>query len=342
MKNIHESVFMSSLRALFVSFFAVIGLAVAVTLVCLTYYGLSSAIEEESFSSKIKILPNAEGDRTKLSSNTPILLQISIDGEIGKDRLTGKHFEEILLETHEDALKGRIKGILLFINSPGGGVNDSDIIYRLLKEYKESYNIPIYAYIDGLCASGGYYAACAANKIYATHSSLVGSIGVLSWPPFVNLSEAMKKIGVDSLTLSAGRGKDELNPFRAWETDEHHHYQTIINFYYNRFVDIVCSNRKLDKEILIQDHGAKVYPAPEAQTIGLIDGEGYTRAQVLAELAQAAGIEKKYQVIGFETKSWWTKLMKEESNSPLITGKIKHEFPLPSYHGNPFSYLFIP
>lgn len=342
MKGIHESVFMSSLRALFVSFFSIMGIAIAVTAVCLAYYGLASAVEEETFSSKVKILPDAEGSRTKLSSSTPILLQISIDGEIGKDKLTGKHIEEILLDTHEDALKGRVKGILLVINSPGGGVNDSDIIYHLLMQYKDQYHVPIYAYVNGLCASGSYYAACAADKIYATDVSLIGSIGVLSWPPFMNLSDAMEKVGVSSLTLSAGKGKDELNPFRIWQPDEQHHYQTLINFYYNRFVNIVSSDRKLDKEILVKDCGAKVYPASEALTIGLIDGEGYSRAKVLKELAHAAGIDKRYQVVGFETKSWWKKLMKEESQSPLITGKIKHELPLPMHHGNPFSYIFIP
>ncbi len=330
------------MRALFVSFFAVVGIAVAIAAVGIGYYALVTIVEEESLPSKVKVLPDAEGSRTKLSSSTPVLLQIKLDGEIGKGKLTGKEIEEILLDTHEDALKGRVKGILLVIHSPGGDANDSDVIYHLLKEYKEKYRIPIFAFIDGLCASGGYYIACAADKVFATSVSLVGSIGVVSWPPFMNVTDAMEKIGVNALTLSAGKGKDELNPFRTWKPDEQQNYQNIIHFLYDEFVAIVSADRKINREVIVKELGAKVFPAHEALTLGLIDGNGYNRAQAVRELAKAAGIETHYQVVGFETESWWKKLMKEGSRSPLITGKIKHEFPLPRHHGNPFSYLFIP
>ena len=341
MKNLHESVFMSALRAFFTALFAVLGIAVACTVIGLTYAGIASAVKEESFSSNVKILPDADGNRKKLSASTPILLQISIDGEIGKDKLTGKNIEEILLDSRDAAFeKGRIKGILLTINSPGGGVTDSDMIYCQLKQYKERYGVPIFAYVDGLCASGGYYIACAADKIYSSNVSLVGSIGVLSWPPFMNLVDALEKIGVSALTLSAGEGKDEMNPFRAWQPDEQKQYQTLINFYYNHFVEIVSTDRSIEREKVVQTLGAKVFPAPEALNLGLVDKIGYTRNRALTELAQIAGIEGKYQVIGFESSSWWKKLMKEEATSPLLTGKIKHELPLPLHKGNPFSYIW--
>ena len=184
MKTFHESVFMSALRAFFIALFAVLGIAIACTIIGVTYAGIAAAVKEESFASNIKILADADGNRKKLSASTPVLLQISIDGEIGKDKLTGKKIEEILLDSRDAAFeKGRIKGILLVINSPGGGVTDSDMIYSHLKQYKELYGVPVFAYVDGLCASGGYYIACAADKIYSSNVSLLGSIGVLSWPP---------------------------------------------------------------------------------------------------------------------------------------------------------------
>jgi protease-4 len=342
MKGVNESIFMSSLRALFASFFAVVGIAIAVTAICLVYYGLYSVVEEESLPSKVKVLPDAAGDRKKLASSTPVLLQITLDGEIGEGKLTGKEIQEVLLETREDALKDRVKGILLVINSPGGGVNDSDIIYRLVKQYKENYKIPIFAYVNGLCASGGYYIACATDKIYASHVSLIGSIGVLSWPPFVNLVDTMEKVGMKALTLTAGKGKDELNPFRTWQPDEQKNNQALLDYFYTRFVDIVATDRKIDKEILVHECGAKVYPAPQAHALGFIDGQGYSLPQALTELATAAGITQKYQVVGVESQSWWKKLMKGENHSPFMTGKIKHELALPNQRGNPFSYLFIP
>lgn len=339
MKMIHESVFMSSLRAFFTAFFAVLGVAIAVLIVSLSFYGIFSASDDQSFSSDVKILPDANGNRKKLSSSTPIVLQITLDGEIGKDKLTGKKIEEILLDSREDAFEtDRVKAILLVINSPGGGVNDSDAIYRALKEYKARYNVPIYSYVDGLCASGGFYVACASDKIFASDVSLIGSIGVLSWPPFLNVSDTLEKMGINSVTLFAGKGKDEMNPFRRWADGEQEHYQQLINFYYQRFVNIVVSDRPIDKLKLEEKIGAEVYPALEAEKLGLIDECSASRSQALTALAKKAGIEGKYQVVGFETRSWWKKLAKEEPQSPLFSGKIKHELILPQSGGNPFYY----
>jgi signal peptide peptidase SppA len=338
MKEVHESIFMSALRAFFKGLFGILGIAIAIVLVLLGYYGFYSIEKEETFSSKIKLLPDAHGDRAKLSAQHPVLLQITLDGLIGSDKLTGKEVEDLLLNTQEEALKERpIKGILLVINSPGGSVNDSDIIYHHIKNFKETHKIPVYVYVDGLCASGGYYIACAADQIYASEVSLVGSIGVLSWPPFMNLVDGLEKIGVSTLTLTAGHGKDEMNPFRAWKPDEQKHYQTLLDYYYEKFVGIVSNQRSIEKETIINTLGAKVFPAPEAAKLGLVILCCTSRNEALKALAKAANIEGKYQVIGFETQSWWKKWLKEES--PLVTGKIKHEISLPTSNRNPFSFI---
>lgn len=342
MKGIYESVFMSSLRAFFVTLFGSLGIATACIAVVLVYSLVAAGVKEESLPSKVKVLADASGNRDKLSSSHPVLLQISLDGEIGKEKLTGKQIDEVLLESREDVLTNRVKGILLVINSPGGGAHDSDVIYRLIKEYKEKYQIPIFAFVDGMCASGGYYIACAADKIYASSVSMIGSIGVLSWPPFMNVVDALDKIGVNALTLSAGQGKDEMNPFRTWKPDEQKQYQTLINFYYNTFVDIVAEGRPIPRETIINDLGAKVFPAPEAVSLGLINESGASRNQALTALADTAGIKGKYQVVGFESESWWKKLFKEQAGQPLFKGTLKHEMGLPIHNGNPFSYIFRP
>ncbi len=342
MKPINESVFISSVRAFFVTLFGALGIGAATLAIILSYVLIVAGIKEESLPSNVKVLADASGSRKKLSSSHPVILEISFDGEIGKDKLTGKNIEDLLLDTREDALKDRVKGILLVIDSPGGGVNDSDRIYRLLKKYREQYNIPIYAYVNGLCASGGYYISCAANKIYASNISLIGSIGVLSWPPFMNVTDTMKKIGVNALTLIAGTDKDQLNPFRDWKPDEQKHYQSLINFFYNDFVQVVSQNRSIPKEKIINELGAKVFPAPEAISLGLADVGESSRNETLTALVNAAGIKDKYQVVGYESESWWKKLVKEESDSPLLTGKIKHELSLPTHNGNPFSFIYRP
>ncbi|MFN0065421.1 MAG: S49 family peptidase, partial [Chlamydiales bacterium] len=261
-------------------------------------------------------------------------------------QVTAAKIEEMLLDSREDSLKnGRVKGILLVINSPGGSANESNIIYRLLKQYKERYDVPIYSYVNGFCASGGYYIACATDKILANEVSLIGSVGVLGWPPYMNVSDALEKIGVNSKTVFAGKGKDEMNPFRAWKPDEGLSRQQIVDFYYSTFVNIVTENRpNLPEEKLINDYGAEIYPAYLAKEYGYIDESNLLLSDALGLLATASGIneDEKYQVITFKTKSWWKEAIKSQSESPLLTGKIKHVFSLPGSEDMSPQYIYVP
>src|SRR5262249_17478848 len=145
-----------------------------------------------------------------------------------------------------------------------------------------------------------------------------------------------------SLTLSAGKGKDEMNSFRTWKPDEQKNYQELIDFYYQNFVAIVSQHRPMDKEAVIHTLGAKVYPAPEALKLGLVDHCCVSRSQVLTDLAKEAHIEGKYQVVGYESTPWWKSWLKEKASSPLLTGKIKHELALPTHKSNPISYIYVP
>jgi protease-4 len=348
MRIVHESIFSSALRAFFVTLFGIIGLMLGVALICGAIYGIASLSEEDGLSSDIKILADANGKRKELSSDSPVILQISFEGEIGSDALTWKKIERQLLKSRDDEFKhDRVKGIFLHINSPGGGVIDSDVIYRELEEYKKRYNVPIFAFIDGICASGGYYIASVADKIYASDVSIIGSVGVLAWPPFVNISSILEKFGVESLTLYAGKGKDELNPLRPWKPGEQESYQKLINYYYDRFVQVVLERRpNLNEEKLVKTYGADVFPAPHAADLGYIDSSGYTRSKALKELALASGIKEDapYQVISFESKTWWKELFKERPF--FLSEKIKHEWVLPKELKRDASqflqYRFIP
>jgi protease IV len=342
MTQYHEPLFKSAFRSFLVAFFGIAGIAVGLACLILPLVAIYHSPKKESFSKKVSFLPDANGNRKELSSSTPLLLQISLDGKIGADQLTGKKIEEILLDAQEGTLKNRVKGVLLMINSPGGGVNDSDMISRSLKEFKERYRVPVYAYVNGLCASGGYYIAVIADKIYASDVSLIGSIGVLSWPPFVNVADALEKIGVDSITVSAGKGKDAMNPFREWGPDEQKQQQELIDYYYLQFVNHVTAARPiLNRNLLIEEWGAHVFPAPRAEEMGLIDGCHSTRSEVVKELAKAAAISEGYQVVGFETKSWWRRLFSQNSASWLFSGKIKHEIVLPHENSPSFNYLYV-
>lgn len=102
------------------------------------------------------------------------------------------------------------EGIILFIDSPGGGVYESDEAYLALLDYKEQTGRPVYAYMGQLAASGGYYIACAADYIMANRNTLTGSIGVISGQVF-DITELLQKTGIKSETIHAEKTK-------TWET----------------------------------------------------------------------------------------------------------------------------
>lgn len=339
-----ESLFYRSVRAFFTGLFGTIGFMIALFLFFMGIALLYSLSEKEEYGSDIKLRPDAEGHRKKIAMDSPVLLEIPIEGVIGGDSLSAEKIEEILLKSREKTLKpARVKGILLTVNSPGGGVISSDQIYHLLTQYKEHYEVPIFAYIDGLCASGGYYISCAADKIYASDVSLIGSVGVIT-PPFFNVSETIKKIGAEARVLYAGKGKDAMNPFRPWKEGEEENYKQLIDYYYTMFVQIVTSKRPdIDKQKLIEVYGAKVFPPFQAQEDGYIDVIDASRSMVLQDLARAAKIPEgeKYQVITFKSQTTWNKIF--QSRSPLLTGELKHTLNIAgeesSSNGLPFSFL---
>lgn len=323
-----DSIFYAAFRSLFTALFGVIGIGLGLILILLLIGSVS--MSDTKIDSKLKttnveeILPNAEGKRQQLSKEAPVILQIDIDGIIGTEDLDRHTIRKQLVESREGSFKNnRVKAILLHINTPGGTVVDADGIYRALKEYKERYKVPVYAYVDGLCASGGLYVAAAADKIYASDVSLIGSVGVLA-PTFANLSKMLEKIGIETLTLTAGKDKDAMNPFRPWKPGEEQNYQDLIDYYYRHFVNIMVNNRPINKEELIKDYGAQVFTAPEAVNRGFIDVSDISLGETIKQINKEIGIDSDYyQVVKLKQKDWWSRLFSE--NSLLRTGKIQHD-----------------
>ena len=348
-----QSIFLSAMRSFFVSFFAIIGLCLGFIPALLIVGSISSlstpnstAVLETIYTPEI--VANADGVRKKLSDDTPIILKLNVSGIIGTDSLNMKSFRTQLNESREGVFENNpIQAILLHIESPGGTVVDADGIYRAIKSYKEQYKVPVYAYVDGLCASGGMYIAAAADKIYASDVSLIGSIGVIS-PPIFNFSKTMEKLGVESLTLSAGIGKDDLNSFRPWKADEGQVYQKIINYYYDHFVNVMTTNRPLlNKTKLIEVYGANVFSAEQAKDYGFIDEAGISLNDTIRHLTSSLNIsDDNYQIIQLDKKNWMTEIFGAYSNSAILKGEIRHKLDFGSELNsdlmNQFLYLYRP
>jgi protease IV len=341
-----DSIFYSALRAVVVSFCVVLGLCLGFVFLSMLFGSLSSGTIDTKLSATHteEILPNALGKRVSLSSTSPVILQVNIEGIIGTEELSEETIRSQLVESREGSFKNdRVKGILLYINTPGGTVTGADGIYRILKEYKERYKIPIYAYVDGLCASGGMYVAMAADKVIASDTSLIGSVGVIA-PAFMNVTKLLEKIGVDTMTISAGKGKDAMNPLRPWKPGEEDNYKYLIDFYYNHFVELVTKHRpEISKEQLTKEYGAQIFPAPLAEEYGFIDHSGISLADTLQALVHAAEIpDDEYQVIRLEHKGWWKTLFSGKNN--FLMGKVEHRLSIsPEIDillSNQFLYLY--
>lgn len=339
------SVVSTAFRAFLRAFFAILGVGCGV----LAMVALIGAISSEDKGGKLtsqlteEILPNSKEVREPLGKEAPVLLQIDLNGIIGTEELNGEKIRQILVESREgDYQSDRVKGLLLYINTPGGTVTDANAIFQAILDYKTKYQVPVYAYVDGLCASGGVYVSLAADKIYASSVSLVGSVGVIA-PSFLNVTKLLDKIGVEALTLSAGEGKDALNPLRVWKPGEEDSYKAILDFYYRQFVDLVVAHRpQISQEALVSRYGAKVFPAPLAKEYGYIDEVGMRLQQTVADLARAAKIEEDhYQLIRLADKGWWKGLFRSIQNG--TSNRMVHTFSLSPMHDTLFrgEYLYL-
>ena len=189
------------------------------------------------------------------------------------------------------------------------------------------------------------YIACAAEKIFATSSSIVGSIGVRLGPAF-NFADAMQKVGVKSLTLTEGKNKDLLNPFRPWKENEGSSLQENIEVEYKQFVDTVANARPLlTKEKLINEYGASIYAASIGAKLGYVDEGNSNYDQALKSLVSKAEITEKYQVIQIEPHQSFFKDL-ATARASLLEGKIKHVLPTGTFTTTEMSgqllYLYQP
>jgi protease-4 len=163
-----------------------------------------------------------------------------------------------------------IKVLILDINSPGGGVTDSDLIFSSLNELNKTK--PVIAYVQGLGASGGYLVACASRRIIASEASILGSIGVISVRPV--LSDLLNKLGVKINVNKTGEYKDSGSTWRKQTKNDSVYLQEFIDDYYTRFIQIVSKNRKEDIATIKEIADGKIYWAPKAKELGLIDEIG--------------------------------------------------------------------
>ncbi|WP_455378468.1 signal peptide peptidase SppA [Petrachloros mirabilis] len=180
-------------------------------------------------------------------------------------------FKEDLTKAAKD---DRVKAVVLRINSPGGTVNASDILYHELKTFKASRKIPLIVSMMDVAASGGYYTAMAADAIFVHPSTVTGSIGVIMLT--VNAGGLLEKVGMEANAITSGPRKDMGSPFRTMTADEKAIFQGVIDSFYLRFLHVVEEGRpRLSADQIKRLADGRIYSGEQAKEAGLVDEIGY-------------------------------------------------------------------
>ncbi|HPL64521.1 MAG: signal peptide peptidase SppA [Syntrophales bacterium] len=214
----------------------------------------------------------------------------------------------------------RIKAVVIRIDSPGGGVAPSQEIYDAVLELRKKKNVV--ASMGSVAASGGYYIACAAERIIANPGSVTGSIGAVMH--FSNFEETLKKLGIRASVVKSGRYKDSGSPLRDMTSEERNLFQGVIDDIHDQFVEAVSANRKIPKEKMKEYADGRIFTGRQALKLGLVDSLGDLESAVRT-VAELAGIKGKPDIVYPKEKgiSFWKYLLEEASSQ--ITGKLKEE-----------------
>ncbi len=174
---------------------------------------------------------------------------------------------------HKAFSKGKPKAVAITINSPGGSPSQSSLIAARIRRLAEEKEVKVYAFVEDVAASGGYYIASAADEIWVDHHSITGSIGVIS--AGFGFNQLMDRYGVERRVYTAGKSKSMLDPFRPEKEEDIARLKVLHEHIHTAFIDHVKSRRgdKLNAEMELFD--GSIWAGEQAIETGLVDGVGH-------------------------------------------------------------------
>lgn len=232
----------------------------------------------------------ASSDFTGLFKDTPFkekvlktgtgkdkIVQLNLDGVI--QDIGSAPFMTTLAYDHKRFLQmieravadPHVKGVILNVNTPGGGVVESAEIHDALQKITDE-DIPLYVSMGNTAASGGYYISAPATKIVAHPATLTGSIGVIMQN--VDISEFAESYGIDFNTIKSGEFKDIMSPTRKMTEEEEKILQSMIDDLYDDFVDVIVEGRDMSEDVVRDLGDGRVYTGRQAKEAGLVDDLG--------------------------------------------------------------------
>lgn len=220
-----------------------------------------------------------EENLLKAGNSSKRIVVLSVDGTIlagqsvGLTGDLGYDHDGFLQQLEQVLIDDTIKGIILSVNSPGGGTYESAQIKDKLVAIQQATKVPIYVSMGSMAASGGYYISASAEKIFASEETVTGSIGVIM--SGANFSELFEKIGVDDTTIKSGEFKDIGSATRAMTEEDAAILQTIVDTSYDRFVEVIVEGRGMEKDAVEDLADGRIYDGAQAVGNGLVDKIGY-------------------------------------------------------------------
>jgi len=191
-----------------------------------------------------------------------------------------------------------VRAVVVRVNSPGGTITASDVIYDEIRRYKADTGKPVVVQMMGLAASGGYYVSMAGDRVFANPTTVTGSIGVI----FVglNLTGLLEKLGVADQTLTAGARKDSGSWLRPMRSEERAQLQGVLDEMHARFKAVVVEGRpNLDAARVDALADGRIYTAEQAKANGLVDEIGYLPDSIAYAASQAGLAPKQYRVVTY-------------------------------------------
>jgi len=240
--------------------------------------------------------------------------------------ISGEQYRKILSKLRKD---DKVKAVVLRVNSPGGSVFDSDVIYRELELLKKEKTLV--TTMGNVAASGGYYIACNSEKIFAEENTITGSIGVFA--TLFNMENFMNnKLGITTDRVMTGKFSDFPNVSRTWSAEENEVMQSFVDDIYDDFLQKVADGREMNVEQVHEIAQGRVWSGTDALELGLVDEIGGLE-DAIAYAKEKAELDK-YKLITYpEQKSGFEQFME------IFDAEAKAENAIKSELGDAYQYL---
>ncbi|MEF2293899.1 signal peptide peptidase SppA [Virgibacillus dokdonensis] len=216
-----------------------------------------------------EIIEEGVGDKIAVLELNGIIQDTAPSPVLNTTSYNHKRFLDMLEQAGEDST---VDGIILRVNTPGGGVVESAEIHDKIIEIQEQYEKPIYVSMGNTAASGGYYISAPANKVVAHAATVTGSIGVIM--EGYDLSGLAEKWGIDFNTIKSGEYKDILSFSREMTDEEREILQTMVDDMYADFVNVIVDGRGMSESKVRELGDGRVYTGSQAKENGLVDELG--------------------------------------------------------------------